>query len=207
MRRINQTLSPAKRIRVLAGDPPLDWNKVKNQSEVTLDRDDNVARVMEKEVLSKHRKALMLFGTMHLYHSNRIEPTGLGSAVHRYEMKYPGVTFVIGINIVSRVPIPPAVIDEMNTRIASWPVPSLVQNIKDTWLVDVENYYFSQMVDAYLYLGPVELMLAEPRPAEIFLDKDYMDELRRRAAIIGDPFLTNQTKPPALEVSPFLYVP
>jgi hypothetical protein len=116
---------------------------------------------------------------MHLYHSDRIVPAGLESAVHRYEMKYPGVTFVIGINIVSRTPIPPAVTDEMKTRMASWPVPSLVQNIKDTWLVDVENYYFSQMVDAYLYLGPVELMLAEPRPAEIFLNKDYLDERRR----------------------------
>jgi hypothetical protein len=62
-RRINQTLSPAKRIRTLAGDPPLDWSKVENQSEVMLDRDDNIASVMEKEVLSKHRKALMLFGT------------------------------------------------------------------------------------------------------------------------------------------------
>ena len=209
VRRINQKLSPAKRIRMLAGDPPLAWSKVKNQSEVMLDRDDNVASVMENKVLSKHRKALMLFGTMHLYHSDRTDPTGLGSAVHRYEMKYPGVTFVIGINIVSRVPIPPAVIDEMKTRMASWPVPSLVQNIKDTWLVDVDNYYFSQMVDAYLYLGPVELMLAEPRPAEIFLDKDYMDELRRRADIVGDRFLTDQTKPPepGRHFCPFLYVP
>jgi hypothetical protein len=44
VRRINQTFSPAKRIRVLGGDPPLDWSKVKNQSEVMLDRDDNTAR-------------------------------------------------------------------------------------------------------------------------------------------------------------------
>jgi hypothetical protein len=173
-----------------------------------LDRDDNVASVMKKEVLSKHRKALMLFGTMHLYHSNRIAPAGLESAVHRYEMKYPGVTFVIGTNIVSRAPIPTAVLDEMMARTASWPVPSLVQNIKDTWLLDVENYYFSQMVDAYLYLGPVEFMLTEPRPAEIFLDKDYVDELRRRADIIGDRFLTDQTKPPeGGHFNPFLYVP
>jgi hypothetical protein len=207
VRRINQMHSPTKRIRVLAGDPPVDWSRVKNQSEVMLDRDDNIASVMEKEVLSKHRKALMLFGTMHLYHSNSVDPAGLGSAVHRYEMKYPGVTFVIGMNIVSRAPIPTAVLDEMIARTASWPVPSLVQNIKDTWLADVEKYYFSQMADAYLYLGPVELMLAEPRPAEIFLDKDYMEELRRRADIIGDKFLTNQTKPPVLNVSPFLYVP
>jgi len=209
VRRINQMHPPTKRIRVLAGDPPVDWSKVKNQSEVMLDRDDNIASVMEKEVLSKHRKALMLFGTMHLYHSNSVDPAGLGSAVHRYEMKYPAVTFVIGMNIVSRAAIPTAVLDEMIARTASWPVPSLVQDIKDTWLADVAKYYFSQMADAYLYLGPLELMLADPRPAEIFLDKDYMDELRRRADIIGDRFLTDQTKPPepGRHFSPFLYVP
>jgi hypothetical protein len=78
VRRINQTLPPAKRIRVLAGDPPLDWSKIKNQSEVMLDRDDNVASVMEKEVLSKHRKALMLFGTMHLYHIQQHRPNRIG---------------------------------------------------------------------------------------------------------------------------------
>ena len=43
---------------------------------------------MEKEVLSKHRKALMLFGTFHLMH-------GTGSAVSIYEKEYPGITFVI----------------------------------------------------------------------------------------------------------------
>src|SRR3984957_11454672 len=63
VRRINQKLLPENRIRILAGDPPLDWSKVKNKSEVMPDRDAGIASVMEKEVLSKHHKALMLFGT------------------------------------------------------------------------------------------------------------------------------------------------
>ena len=36
VRRINQKLLPEKRIRVLAGDPPLDWSKVKDKSEVNV---------------------------------------------------------------------------------------------------------------------------------------------------------------------------
>ena len=208
VRRINQKLPQSKRLRVLAGDPPLDWSKVKDQSEVMLDRDANVASVMEREVLSKHRKALMLFGTMHLFHGNHTAPRGLESAVERYELTYPGVTFVVGTNIVSRNPIPSAVDNEMKARMASWPVPSLVQNLKGTWLTDVDKYYFSKMVDAYLYLGPADLILAEPRPAEMFLNRDYMTELRRRAAIIGDAFLTSQTNPDKLSdqnFSPFLF--
>jgi hypothetical protein len=41
-----------------------------------------------------------------------------------------------------------------------------------------------------------------------FLNKDYMTELRRRAAIIGDRFLTDQANPDKMSdqnFSPFLY--
>ena len=210
VRRINQKLSPVKKLRVLAGDPPLDWNKVKEQSEVMLDRDANVASVMEKEVLSKHRRALMLFGTFHLFHNNNNAPEGLESAVQLYERNYPGVTMVIGTVMVFDNSTAPPAGNELERRMASWPVPSLVQNIKSTWLEDMDKYYFSQMVDAYLYLGPADLILAEPRPAEIFLNEDYMAELRRRAAIIGNPFLTSQTDADRISdrhFSPFLYVP
>jgi hypothetical protein len=47
-------------------------------------RNDSIASVMEKEVLAKHRKALMLFGTMHLMHGTR-------SAVSIYEKDYPNL--------------------------------------------------------------------------------------------------------------------
>ena len=53
------------------------------------DRESSIASVMEKEVLSKHRKALMLFGTFHLMHE--IDDT----AVSTYEKDYPNLTFVI----------------------------------------------------------------------------------------------------------------
>jgi hypothetical protein len=208
VRRINESLPPERKLRVLAGDPPVDWSKVENQSQVMLDRDANAAAVMEKEVLSKHRKALMLFGTSHLFHSDKTAPRGLESAVERYEVNYPGVTFVIGTAVVSRDAIPRAIINKMKEGMASWPVPSLVKNLKGTWLADVDQYYFSKMVDAYLYLGPADLMLAEPRPAEIFLNKEYMAELNRRAKIIGDKFVTSQADPDQVSdknFSPFLY--
>ncbi|GAC1658824.1 MAG: hypothetical protein NVS9B15_20810 [Acidobacteriaceae bacterium] len=72
VRRINQTLPAEKKLRVVAGDPPIDWSKVITAQDFGrgkfLERDISIASVMEKEVLSKHRKALMLFGTAHLLH-------------------------------------------------------------------------------------------------------------------------------------------
>jgi hypothetical protein len=72
VRQINKHLPSEKKLRVLAGDPPVDWSKIKSfddwRSQHFGDRDQTIASVMEKEVLSKHRKALMLFGTFHLFH-------------------------------------------------------------------------------------------------------------------------------------------
>jgi hypothetical protein len=42
-------------------------------------------------------------------------------------------------------------------------------------------------VDGYLYLGPRDCLLRQPIPAKIALDKEYLDELRRRAAVLGLP--------------------
>jgi hypothetical protein len=210
IRRINQTLLPERKLRVLAGDPPLDWSKVKDKSEVMLDRDASAASVMQKEVLSKHRKALMLFGTLHLFHSNDSAPIGLESAVQRYEKNYPGITLVVADQMVfyDSTDLAKYNKDELEARMASWAVPSLVQDIEGTWLADVDGTYFSKMVDAYLYLGPSELLLVEPRPAEIFSNKGYMAELQRRAAIIGDEMTADQANPSKLSdqsFTPFLY--
>ena len=70
VRALNQKLPPQRRLRVLAGDPPVDWDQIKSFDDVIrhVHRDGGIASVMEKEVLSKHRKALMLFGTFHLFH-------------------------------------------------------------------------------------------------------------------------------------------
>ena len=202
VRRINQRLPAWKRLRVLAGDPPIDWSKVKSASDVYLDRDATTALVMQKEVLLKHRKALMLFGDFHLFHSNKTAPVGLESAVQRYEQTFPGLTLVIGSLMVFPDSTGPTDA-EWEARMRAWPVPSIVQNIRGTWLADVDRTYFSKMVDAYLYLGPRDLMLVETRAAEIFSNKEYMTELRRRAAIISDETITGQTNPDGLSDSHF----
>jgi len=210
IRRINQRSSTGKKLRVLAGDPPLSWSKVTQQSDVMLDRDANIASVMEKEVLSKHRRALMLFGTFHLFHANKIAPPGLESAVQRYEVKYPGVTMVIGSAMIFDAATPLPSSQEFEKRMSSFAVPSLFQNLQGTWLMNMNRYFFSKMVDAYLYFGPPDLLLAEPRPAEIFMNRNYMAELRRRAELIGDVLLTSQTDPGQISddnFSPFLYPP
>src|ERR1039457_824473 len=251
VRRINQRLPPQKKFRMLACDPPIDWSKVKTRDDATHDpaepasvwrftnRDPAIASVMEKEVLSKHRKALMLFGTGHLDHKHG-GPMFSASAVEMYEKNYPGVTLVIGdhTGFGSYSPLE-KYNDEFESRMAAWPIPSLVEDMAGTWLADLleKTHSFGgvtvmfrvgkdgkrtespvdsggvppfKMVDAYLYLGPRDLLLKEPRPAEIFLDKDYMAEMKRRAAIMGEGPVTDQADPEKnsdRDYSPFFYDP
>ena len=67
VRAINQKLPREKALRVLAGDPPLDWDRIQTAEDLrkavlSLRRDTSIANVIEKEVLAKHRKALLLMG-------------------------------------------------------------------------------------------------------------------------------------------------
>jgi hypothetical protein len=51
------------------------------------------------------------------------------------------------------------------------------------------------MADAYLYLGPRDLLLSEPPPANVFLDKDYMTEMARRAVVTKQGPIYGQANP------------
>lgn len=179
--RINQRLPPSKRLRVVAADVPVDWKAMNTPADVMpliQGREAHFVDVMEKEVFAKQKKALMLFGIGHLVHGMEI-PAALAdfavpsSAVARYERKHPGVTFVIGA--APGICGAPAS-DEANTP--SWPVPSLVRT-KDTPAAG------PSLIDGHLYLGPRDLALAEPHPADVFLDTEFMAELHRRATLTG----------------------
>ena len=122
VRRINQARPPNSRLRVLAGDPPVDWARVHSRADLKpfMNRDGAIASVMEREVLAKHRKALMIFGVRHLMH-------GGGGAVAMYERAgFGGRTFVIMAHngFGNHSPLG-AQNDEMEARLAAWPVPSL----------------------------------------------------------------------------------
>lgn len=190
VRRINASLPPARRLRVLACDPPIDWSKVRARDDVAqfAARDRTIADVIETEVLARHRKALMPFGILHVRHG--------GSAARIIESKHPGAIFVVahymGFGDVTSLARYNALLEE---RVARWPVPS-VMPIAGSWLADLGSIYFSPDldshgrgypgVDALLFTGRRDLLLRQPISADVALDQQYLDELRRRAQIRGN---------------------
>jgi hypothetical protein len=193
VRRINAMLPPDRRLRMLAIDPPIDWSRITKPEDARpfSDRDQSIAAVMERDVLAKHRKALLLIGLGHVRHGTR-------TAVGRYEARYPHATFVIADYHGFGEGTPLARFNNvLEQRMASWPVPSLVP-LPGSWLADLPCTYFDgdmlggtcrgyPGVDALLYVGPRDLLLYEPVPAGIVLDTAYMSEARRRAAVTGNP--------------------
>jgi hypothetical protein len=209
VRAMNRKLPPRRRLRVLAGDSPVDWDEIKGPEDIIrlVHRDASIAAVMEKEVLSRHRKALMLFGTFHLMHG-----VG-GSAVSIFEKDYPNVTFIISDLGTFDTDLQSL----SDSKFVNWPTPALAR-ARGTWLGALDLSHFlppptqidqdcnvhhefpkvlqksmEDLVDAFLYLGPQDLRLREKIPADIALDVDYRAELQRGGAVLGFPDAASET--------------
>jgi len=206
VRSLNQHLPVKSRLRIVAADPPIDWSMIRSYDDLTpfFDRDGSIASVMEREVLSKHRKALMLFGVFHLLHGGG---PGQGDAVTRYERHYPGVTFVISdlgyygtgdeplADVNASGGVWPSLLRTKNSRLGSLGLDSFLTsplttdqdcNVSEAFGRKPSKTVADQ-IDAFLYLGPQKSLLAEPLPADIALDRAYRSEWFRRIRLVGLP--------------------
>jgi sulfur carrier protein ThiS len=75
VREVNASLPKERRLRVLLGDPPVDWDQVRSVEDLAkqLDRRDAlVAGLIEREVLARGRRALVIYGARHLLRHERV---------------------------------------------------------------------------------------------------------------------------------------
>lgn len=153
LRAINQTLPEEERIRVLLGDPPLDWSTVTTLEDVLpyqLSRESHFAGVVIHEVLDQGLKALVITGAPHLDRSEPgampplpadsasgvqvTVPSQIGVMQQIVEAAYPGATFVAVVHTGF-------VEDECNTeveaRMAGWQLPALAY-VSGTWIEQID---------------------------------------------------------------------
>jgi hypothetical protein len=198
--------APQNQLRVLGADPPIDWNAIHTAAQFDAflaQRDTNAASVIEKQVLSKDRRALVVMGGAHF--TRWASPQYGDTITMLLERQYPGSTYVIyGIVDASRFDAP------LRRTFASWPAPVIVpiagtelalqsgrtitagdtmRRVGARW-VPVTNAYpghtRGQLFDAILYLGPANKLrtieLKEPT------DQPYAAELKRiRSIEMGTP--------------------
>lgn len=222
VRRINQKLPAVKRLRIVMGEDGVDWSNITKDAfdQYLGHREEHIAMIMEREVLAKHRKALMFYGGAHVRHGVRGGDIGWMNAMGIFETKHAGVTFVISpyFGAMQRragcgAPATAAGVD-IGARLSAWPVPSLART-KGTWLevfAKAENWtpletmeanftgkriIDSTMIpiDAYLYLGPPDLLITTLPSVFTFADKDYLAELHRRQIAVGQSGTDPRTNP------------
>ena len=211
VRAVNQKLPAAQKLRVLAGDPPVNWNKSKEEIAAVKEqypRDKHFASVVMKEVLTKNRKALLLIGGNHIYrHSwNPYSSAQIESVIEILDQRYPKATFVVFVHAYeTRNAL-------LESRLSVWQKPSF-SLLKQTWLGDLAtddlmsqtvsrgfpdgktvtikiNSYpgmkLEDLADAYLYLGDLESLTAShPTPDMYRADPDYLRELQRRFELMS----------------------
>jgi outer membrane protein OmpA-like peptidoglycan-associated protein len=179
VRSVNEGLPPAKRIRVLAGDPPIDWSAVTSPADEDMNdwRDAHFAHVIAREVIRQGERALILIGGAHISRKV-IFPNSL---IHLLDLRFPSQTWVAGVLDLERIE------PEVRSRLRAITAPAGT-SVRNTWLGklavrrigfnlsigDVENN-----VDALLLLTSSPLHAQHPTP----LDPTYERELMRRRAL------------------------
>jgi len=186
VRTANASLLRERQLRVLLGDPPMDWNAGVRQMP---DRDAHAVEVIRREVLAKGRRALVIYGDQHLVRQNTVagapDPSARGIVG---QLEREGTTKVFSIHTETRLDL-----GTLQPDAASWPRPSLAL-IRGTVLGaadfpagpgrPVRN---EDQFDAFLYLGPPSRITISQLPRALCSDREYMEMRLGRMATLRPP--------------------
>jgi hypothetical protein len=191
-RAVNATVPPERRLRLLLGDPPIDWDSIQSPEQLRAwraapgnDADRYAAELVRREVLMRNRRVLAIYGAGHFFRQNVTH-----SLVSLLEGLQAGRAFTIWTN---------SAVDLQNLQadVASWRVPSLAlvrgtmlgragfieyfpasarAGLPAAWRVPMEEQF-----DAVLYVGPLSAMTSvRPAPSRCS-DPAHAERLRRMA--------------------------
>jgi hypothetical protein len=191
-----------RKVRVLLGDPPIDWAAVRTATDYGkyADRDRYFVDVVQNEVLARHRRGLLIYGNEHVLRAGRNEPPakhpGAGDLL---AAERPGMAFSIFTVPPSRplaglsdcAPFALETSGEIGSRSFSEMMEPgvMVQRIVDgqpRWVpMTAENSPpLREKADAVLWLGSKTSEVMPP--PEVMAERSYLVELHRRAKIMSD---------------------
>ena len=212
VRRLNSNRPRERRLRLLLGDPPIDWSTVKTREDhltFLAQRDSFPAALVQTEIVAKRRKGLIVYG--HLHFQRRNVSSNFETGDWRFEtivslIERAGPTRVFAIWRLEEDLLqvfPPA---------STWPVPAFaavsgtalgaidvgrltpyrtrVRFVDDRPVPVAKEQYatlpIQEQLDAVLLLGPDSLRPIEPS-AEQCRRPGFLEERLRRIALTGIP--------------------
>jgi hypothetical protein len=203
VRAVNETRPARRRIRVLLGDPPIDWSTVTTPDALMAfqtQRDSHAASVIAHEVLGKGRRALIVYGGAHLFHrvpQGSALPAGLVALVEQQtgEKVYVLTTLVplagdpagLGARL-SRYPVR-TVIPTAGTWLghldAGAVFPSAIRGTSGTPTNIMCGVPVGSLIDAGVYVGQSDRLTVARQNPTVYLDPIYWAEIQRRNTLLG----------------------
>jgi hypothetical protein len=197
VRTLNARLPKRRQLRVLLGDPPIDWNVIHNRDDylkVLALRDSFPADLIRREVLARHRRALVVFGTMHFQRKQLFS---------NYDMSSPIAQTIVSllesgpqaIKVLTVYSSTPAELMKLQPDVASWRLPGFVL-LRGTMLgrEDFTKFYettraapplrMEDQFDALMYFGP---MTFAPSSRDRCSDRAYIETHLARMSLADLP--------------------
>ena len=192
VRETNQKRRGKHQMRILCGDPYIDWDKIKDREDIGPylgNRDQWYAQVVKNEVIAKKHHALLIAGGGHFLRWN-------GPGYIERELRAAGAhTFfvVFGTNAVGDY-------DDLDKRFDSWPMPAIV-SLPNNWVGELAAMpvlfggtepptpvKLGRVADAMLYVAPRDSLRHVFMPRSELDGTAYGKEIARRQTIeFGQP--------------------
>jgi hypothetical protein len=208
VRSVNESLPRKRRIRVILGDVPIDWSQIRSAADADKvptgdQRETFYAGVVEREVLAKQRRALLVAGGNHLRRGIRTTPGGLvpprdpnqpsaGTILAAHPRRSLFVILPFATFNADIYSLPAGVPERVEEALASWPVPSFTA-LANTWLGPQTmpnraldpNSTFQDQADGILWLGTDDALTCARADPALYQSGDYAAELRRRSEVLS----------------------
>ena len=169
VREVNVGRRRDRQLRVVLGDPPIDWSTIRTAADLAASsrgRSSFPAEIIAREVVAKKRRALVIYGGLHLMRQN-LQGANL---IERVETRAPGSAFVA-------VTHPLANVSTLGIDSRSLKAPTLLLTAGSS---------LANQVDAVLYLGEPGDRQMSRLPPRLCADTTYRAMRVSRMTIAGD---------------------
>ena len=195
VREANQKRKGQHQLRVLCGDPNIDWTQIKEGKDILpylKNREQSYAQVVKNEVLAKNHRALLIMGSGHfLRHFDAVMAPRKQFDIEQ-QLRAAGASpylIVVGTNTTGGP-------NDVDHRFDSWPAPIIV-SIGNNWVGELPavplvmagrgpslpDLRLRDAADALLYLGPHDSLATVPMPRSDLEGTPYGKEIQRRMTL------------------------